>query len=235
MDSWSGQLAFACDLIAAIQPSLIVELCTHWGESYFTFCQTVEEQRLPCVCYAVDHWVGDDHTGHYGEEVYEEVSKYNQRYYRHVSYLLRRSFDDAGEQFADDSIDLLHIDGLHTYEAVSHDFRTWLPKVSRAGIVLLHDICPRHQDFGVWRFWEEPKAEFPDTFEFHHSWGLGVVRKGRAARSSPLAEFLFECSEEVRLYQMQHFLSWKVTEPVRRLMTSLRSGKPRTAVESNGR
>ena len=40
---WSGHLAFASDLVAAIRPGLIVELGTHWGESYFTFCQTVED------------------------------------------------------------------------------------------------------------------------------------------------------------------------------------------------
>ena len=301
IDSWTGHLAFANDLIAAIQPKLIVELGTHFGEAYFTFCQAVEEQRLPCVCYAVDHWLGDDHAGHYGEDVYQDVASYNECHYRHFSYLLRRNFDDARPQFADDSIDLLHIDGLHTYEAVSHDFRSWLPKVSKGGIVLLHDTCPRHQDFGVWRFWEEVKAEFTDTFEFHHSWGLGVVRKPGGTKDSPLTDFLFASSEEVRedvrrhyviyashledvlgpevaernavaarleslasevkvmtaardaaqgelerkdemlelaehrLYQIQHSLSWKVTEPVRRFMTALRSGRPRRATGSNGR
>jgi len=196
--SWTGHLAFANDLITAIRPRLIVELGTHWGESYFTFCQTVEEQHLSSLCYAVDHWEGDEHAGKYGEEVFDEVTTYNNRYYRQFSYLLRRSFDDALSQFEDESIGLLHIDGLHTYEAVAHDFRSWLPKVSKGGIILLHDICPRHEDFGVWRLWNDIQAEFPDTFEFHHSWGLGVVAKDRIERSSPLIELLFDSSSSVR-------------------------------------
>ncbi len=204
--SWSGHLAFASDLIAAIQPSLIVELGTHWGESYFTFCQTVEERGLSSMCYAVDHWQGDQHAGQYGEEVFAEVSQYNDRNYKQFSYLLRRSFDDALSQFADDSIDLLHIDGLHTYEAVRHDFNSWLPKVKAGGIILLHDICPRHHDFGVWRLWDEIKAEFPDTFDFHHSWGLGVAGKQRVARRSTLIELLFDGSWPVREDVRRHYV-----------------------------
>ncbi len=196
--SWSGHLAFASDLITAIQPELIVELGTHWAEAYFTFCQVVQENGLSSLCYAVDHWLGDEHAGHYGEEVFEEVRQYNERYYRQFSYLLRSSFDNAISQFGDDSIGLLHVDGLHTYEAANHDFRTWLPKVKPGGMVLLHDICPKHEDFGVWRLWDEIKAEFPDTFEFHHSWGLGVVRKAGGSNSPRLLEALFSQSPGVR-------------------------------------
>ncbi len=202
VDSWTGHLAFASDLIVATQPQLIVELGTHWGEAYFTFCQTVQEHGLSSLCYAVDHWLGDEHAGYYGEEVFEDVLHYNRRFYKQFSYLLRASFDDAVSQFNDHSIGLLHIDGLHTYEAVTHDFRTWLPKVKPGGIVLLHDICPKDRGFGVWRLWNEIKAEFPNTFEFHHSWGLGVIYNGDNPNSSSFTDCLFGCSpsscEEIR-------------------------------------
>jgi Methyltransferase domain len=192
LGNWSAHLAFAYDLIGALQPRLIVELGTHWGESYFGFCQSVAEHGLDCLCYAVDHWLGDAHAERYGEEVYEEVRQYNETHYKAFSYLLRAPFDDALVQFQDGSIDLLHIDGLHTYEAASHDFRTWLPKVRPGGIVLLHDIAVRHADFGIWLLWDEIKAEFPETFEFHHSWGLGVLRKpGEEAQRPALLEALF--------------------------------------------
>ena len=205
---WTGHLTFASELIAALQPHLIVELGTHWGEAYFSFCQTVQEQGLPTMCYAVDHWFGDAHAGPYGEEVFDEVSRYNDRFYRHFSYLLRRSFDEALVQFGDGSIDLLHIDGLHTYQAVTHDFRSWLPKVKPGGIILLHDLCPRHQDFGVWRLWEELKAEFPDTFEFHHSWGLGVVRKPGETRRAVLIDSLFNSSAATQEAIRRHYVTY---------------------------
>ncbi len=207
LSAWSGHLAFANDLIAAIQPSLIVELGTHWGESYFTFCQSVHENGLSCLCYAVDHWQGESHTGVYGEEVFRDVHGYNQTYYKHFSYLLRESFDEAVLQFADGSIDLLHIDGLHTYEAVRHDFRAWFKKIKAGGIVLLHDTAGRHEDFGVWRFWDELQAEFANTFDFHHSWGLGVMRKpGDQPTNTLLLTMLFDSSPAMRERIRRHYV-----------------------------
>ena len=197
LGTWSGHLTFANDLIKALQPSLIVELGTQWGESYFTFCQSVAENNLSCACYAIDHWRGEPHAGFYEEEVYNDVAAYNAANYSTFSYLLRSSFDAARPQFEDASIDLLHIDGLHTYEAVRHDFENWLPKVKPGGVILLHDIMARHGNFGVWRLWEELKKQFHDTFDFHHSWGLGILRKPGGPRwSHPFLDMLFGANRE---------------------------------------
>jgi hypothetical protein len=203
--TWSGHLAFANDLVADIRPSLLVELGTHYGESYFGFCQSVAENGIDCLCYAVDHWLGDAHAGFYGEEVFEDVRQYNDTFYRNFSYLLRISFDEACLQFADESVDLLHINGMHTYDAGKHDFWTWLPKVKPGGIILLHDIVVRHGDFGIWRLWDELRSEFPKNFAFHHSCGLGVLQKpGPDVRASGLLELFFDSSpsmqEQIRRY-----------------------------------
>lgn len=175
--NWSGHLSFANDLVRELCPSLLVELGTHYGESYFGFCQSVAQNGTGTLCYSIDTWQGDEHAGLYGEEVYQEVTQYNERLYRSFSYLLRSSFDEALGRFAENSIDLLHIDGCHTYDAVSRDFEKWFPKVRPGGIVLLHDIAVRHSTFAIWKFWDELRERFPDTFTFHHWWGLGVIRK----------------------------------------------------------
>jgi len=200
--NWLGHLPFARDLVASLRPRVLVELGTHYGESYFGFCQSVAETACSCACHAVDTWAGDPHSLHYGEEVYENVQRYNSETYASFSRLLRTSFDEARTWFSEESIDLLHIDGMHTYEAVEHDFQAWYPKVAPGGIVLLHDTAPRHADFGVWRLWEELSRDH-QAFEFQHSHGLGVIRKdgGQRARGGIL-DYLFTAgnADPIRRY-----------------------------------
>lgn len=172
--AWSGHLAFAGWVVEEHRPSVMVELGTHWGLSFMAFCQAVMANGIDCRCFAVDTWQGDPHAGVYGEEVFSKVSSYRASRYAGFSELLRMRFDDALEYFEDGSVDLLHIDGMHTYEAVKHDFETWLPKLSERAVVLLHDTSVREREFGVWRYWDELREKYP-SFEFTHSHGLGVI------------------------------------------------------------
>jgi hypothetical protein len=193
---WAGHLPFACDLIAALRPEVIVELGVFYGDSYFGFCQTVAETNLPCTCYGVDTWRGDTAASFYESSVYDAVSRHNDRYYRAFSYLMRTSFDEAIKQFSDSSIGLLHMDGSHTYEAAQHDFENWLPKVKPGGVVLLHDIAVRSGDYGVWRLWEELQKKFP-TFEFRNNDGLGVLWKpGGTNDRNPYLQELFSSTKD---------------------------------------
>ena len=174
---WSGHIPFACDLAATLRPKVFAELGTHTGESYFAFCQALAEGGVSCQAFAVDTWRGDQHTGSYDESVYSEVYAHNEQHYKSFSRLLRLRFDQAACEFSDESIDLLHIDGAHTYEAVRHDFETWWPKVRSGGVVLLHDAAERQADFGVWRLLEDLRVRRLSVAEFTHSHGLGVVVK----------------------------------------------------------
>jgi hypothetical protein len=196
--TWIDHLPFAFDLVEAIRPRTLVELGTQGGLSYFCFCQAVAAYALPTRCFAVDTWAGDAHTDPYGEEVYENVCAHNAEHYAAFSKLLRMRFDEARDEFDSESIDLLHIDGYHTYEAVKHDFEAWYPKVRPAGIVLLHDITARLRDFGAWRFWAEIEARH-ECFAFRHGFGLGVVRKpGGPPSEAPLLQLLFSPDESRR-------------------------------------
>ncbi len=175
-NSWVGHLPFAAWIIQEISPTVFVELGTHTGNSYFGFCQSVVEAGLATRCCAIDTWQGDAHAGEYSDEVFAKVDAYNSTHYGDFSQLLRMTFDQAVDSFADASIQLLHIDGLHTYEAVRHDFETWLPKLAPGAVVLFHDTNIFERGFGVWRLWDELQARYPYTLTFTHSCGLGVLQ-----------------------------------------------------------
>ena len=108
-------------------------------------------------------------------------------------------FSEALQHFDDNSIDLLHIDGLHTYDAVKEDFSTWYPKVKPGGIVLFHDVMAKIKDFGAWKYFEELESEHEEVFKFYHGFGLGVIRKPGGVRdNNQLLDIMFSENEDDR-------------------------------------
>lgn len=184
IESWQPHTPFVSALVSLFKPSLFVELGTHMGDSYCAVCETVSARGLATRCVAVDCWQGDDHAGEYGHEVLAELRSYHDPRYGSFSRLNQSFFDEAVQLFEDSEIDLLHIDGLHTAEAVRHDFETWRPKLSSRAVVLFHDTQVRDNDFGVYKVWAALSQEFPH-FEFHHGNGLGILLVG-PARPHPL-------------------------------------------------
>jgi GT2 family glycosyltransferase len=176
--AWVEHVPFAFWLVDVLRPQRIVELGTHTGVSYSAMCQAVKTLGLATSCFAIDTWKGDEHAGLYGEDAYGEFAAFHDRRYSAFSRMIRSTFDEALHHFEDGSIDLLHIDGLHTYEAVRHDYEAWLPKLAANAVVLLHDINVRERDFGVFRLWNEITAGRLH-FDFLHGHGLGVLGHGQ--------------------------------------------------------
>ena len=192
--TWLTHIPFAMYLVDVLRPKVIVELGTYAGASYCAFCQAVQILGIEARCYAIDTWQGDPQSGLYGAHVLADLRSHHDALYGDFSRLFQCSFDDALSTFNDASIDLLHIDGLHTYEAVRHDFESWFPKLSAHGVVLFHDIAVHEDDFGAWRYWAEIKERYP-SFEVQYGCGLGVLAVGSMAKD-PLAELLNATPEE---------------------------------------
>lgn len=203
--TWFGHCPFAYDLVQNIQPKSIVELGTFKGTSLYSFTQSVKDAQLETQLFAVDAWEGDANTGYYNSgdftvDLYTHVSNTLQTFYPEQRVkLMKMWFIEAREYFVDKSIDILHIDGLHTYEAVKEDYETWKDKVSDDGVILFHDILV--PEFGVKELWAEIKSAHPEYFylDFPHHSGLGVLIKSQKVAS------LFESHTKEALYD--HYIN----------------------------
>ena len=195
--AWLEHIPFAFWLVYQQRPRIFVELGTHYGCSYFAFCQAIEKLSLDAACYAIDTFKGDEHAGFYGEDVYGSVNHHNDTLYSQFSRVVRSTFDESVQYFEDGSVDILHIDGLHTFEAVLHDFQTWRPKLSDSGVVIMHDTNVRERGFGVCTMLAQLRTEFP-VFEFNHGHGLGIVGVGKNQTAAMQALFAVDKQEESR-------------------------------------
>lgn len=175
--SWGGHIPFMYALVELARPRRYVELGSHHGASFFAACQALNTLEGSREAVAIDLWEGDEHAGFYTEDVYRNFAHLLRTRFRNIGRMVRQRFSDAADRFEDGSIDLLHIDGLHTYEAVKEDYETWRPKVTENATIMFHDTNVYERGFGVWQFWDEVQSDGA-AFNFKHTHGLGVLALG---------------------------------------------------------
>jgi predicted O-methyltransferase YrrM len=81
-------------------------------------------------------------------------------------------------------LDLLFIDGDHSYESVRRDYELYAPLVRNGGTIAFHDVVdgPESSVGGVPRFWREVRSSLADSVEIVQSrdqggYGIGVGMK----------------------------------------------------------
>ena len=155
-----AEMVPAMAAIRAHAPRTVVEIGTAWGGSLFCWAQVADTEAL---LLSVDLPGGVGGAGYLPESIphFRNFCFESQR----LVALLGDSRDGAVIAGVDDalagrSIDLLFIDGDHTYEGVRADFEQYSPLVTPGGMVMFHDIQPHSEaDSGqrieVSMFWDE--------------------------------------------------------------------------------
>lgn len=169
--AWLGHREFAEWLVREVQPKLTVELGVDYGFSLFCFAN----QGIGEVV-GIDTFEGDEMTGVHGTAEAVVQSVIDQNKYTNIT-IQKSTFDECFETWDKEDptkkIDILHIDGLHTYTAVKNDYDKWSTLLSDNGVILMHDTVSFN---GVKRCFEESnllKLNFP------HSAGLGVLTRNK--------------------------------------------------------
>lgn len=142
------------DLIYEVKPEICVELGVFGGSSIYPTASALKFLARGIV-YAIDSWKNSDCLEGYTSDNpnYQWWNKINLNYIHDgfvkmlhnfglTSYckVLRMTGEEALNQFADESIDILHIDGNHTENAALNDAKMYLPKVKKGGYIWFDDV-----------------------------------------------------------------------------------------------
>lgn len=172
VSAWKGHRLFAEWLVKTQQPQTIVELGVDYGFSTFCFANALQNQNSKGIIYGIDLFQGDQHTGY--RNTYEQVKQNIALHDLRNIEIIKADFTEISKIWSK-PIDILHIDGLHTYDAVKNDFQCWSPFVKEDGIILFHDVAvPYYQIKDFFR-------ELTDGYRlyFTHSAGLGIYTKNK--------------------------------------------------------
>jgi len=115
--------------------SNIIEIGSYLGASSCFFALGALKNNSKVYC--IDTWKNEGMSE--GEkDTFEEFCE-NIEPLKDFIRILRGKSVDMAKNFSEE-IDLLFIDGDHSYDAVRADVEAWLPKVKNDGIVVFHDI-----------------------------------------------------------------------------------------------
>ena len=182
---WLEHASFGFWLIDALRPRVVVDLVAD-GYSHAVFCQAVQALNLSTRCYRIQQ--DNSHGTANGDDSPHALSDHIEAHYKSFSSLIRSDFEQARAHFEDGSIDLLHLDGFHSYKAVLAEYTAWRPLLSQSSVVLFHDT---NTSIGIARLWQD-LAQDHKHFEFLHGLGLGVLGVGDSLPES--VEHLFACA-----------------------------------------
>ena len=169
--AWADHLFFVAEAVRHFEPQVIVDLGVDEGYSSFAF-GTHNIGKI----YGIDSFAGDEHIGE--KSTYDKVmnvySQIQADYGVNNIEFIKGFFNDVA-QTLDKKIDFIHIDGLHTYDAVSEDFNTWSPFCTSNTVFFFHDVMSF--PYTVGRFFEGLEGY---KFIRPQSNGLGVYSQNYA-------------------------------------------------------
>ena len=164
-------------LVAELRPKVVLEIGTAMGGTLYLFSKvatpnaTIISVDLPRGC---PDWK---------IPLYKAFARGNQKI-----HLIRGNSHDqltlskVKEVIDGHMVEILFIDGDHSYKGVKKDFEMYAPLVRSGGIMAYHDIVsgPLESVGGVPKFWNEIKHNYISYMEIVKSWeqegcGIGVI------------------------------------------------------------
>lgn len=138
----------ACGVLGIV-PDMIVEIGVYKGYSSCYFLDYFPDAEL----FLVDPWIAQNLNARMyrrngpadWEEIYNDVIKE----FGSKATIMRMTSEEAEDKFLPASLDVVFIDGDHSYRSVCRDIELWLPKMRKGGLFCGHDYSLCGANAGV--------------------------------------------------------------------------------------
>jgi len=166
-------------IIVKRQPSTILEIGTCGGGTLFALTKIANPNAL---IISLDLPKGSFGGGYYPYRIpyYKSFAKFNQKIklVRADSHS-ERSLNKIKKILSKRQVDILFIDGDHSYKGVKRDFEMYSKLVKKGGLIAFHDILYDALGCEVNEFWKEIKNSYPHTEiikNLNQKWaGIGLI------------------------------------------------------------
>ena len=137
------------DIILQSKPSVVVEVGVWRGLSVASFCAASLIHK--CKVFAIDPWskcaMSENGYSVHLTEGQDQLDLIYHQFIRDFKVLgldenlttIRKTSFDASFDFADESIDIFHLDGAHTEWDSTRDLIAWTPKIKVGGLFIMDD------------------------------------------------------------------------------------------------
>ena len=127
--------------------------------------------------YMIDRWSTYSEYERSGDEA-GKMTRYDQRVFDNAEKLamsetekyqkrrivIKSDSVKAADKIKDNSLDLVFIDGDHSYEGVKRDIEAWLPKIKKGGWISGHDYTRKGVAEAVSDYFDEVETDVDKTW-----------------------------------------------------------------------
>ena len=166
--------------VKKLSPQTVLEIGTHRGGTLYLWARLA---RVDATLVSIDLPGGKFGGGYspFRAPIYRRFARERQKLHLMRADSHREStLEGAKRLLAGQQIDLLFIDGDHTYEGVKKDWEMYSPLVRSGGLVVFHDVAGNYESTQVKAFWDAIKTGYSHREYMTHPegrYGIGVLLK----------------------------------------------------------